>query len=138
MQYKSNEFFPIELARMGLKGFTLKYSIYGGIIGVSLQFFSDFYDRFFDTNRVTKYLTLGAFNGYFVGTILGWRYGWFYGMMTGFITGVIGSGFYETMNARVKGIKNLPPQYFDHVTEDEKRKHKLQEARIIGVPANFK
>ena len=132
MSFRSSEFLPFDNARLVLKAMAPKYALLGGGATLLGQILSDYYDRAIDSNKVTKYMTLGFVEAGIAGYMLtSWM--WFPCAIMGMSIGAILSAGKPTSFLRLRGETGMKAvEYIGKVSAEEKRKHALQEARIMG------
>lgn len=130
MSLRFSEFMPVEKSRIVLGNFMPQYMRAGAIISVFVEGTSWLYDAMIDSNKITKYCALGALQGATTGLLFG-NYGyWVGGAMIGLVGGALVC--YKPIALTSKqGDFGKSCEYLPHVTEEEKRKFKLQEARLI-------
>jgi hypothetical protein len=130
MSIRPTEYLPIKYSRIVFGNFMPQYASAGAIIALLVEGSSWFYDAVFDTNKLTKYMVLGGLQGATVGLLFG-NYGyWIGGTLMGFTAGCLlcyrPIHFYRSM-----GDFGSAAEYMPHVTDEEKRRYKLQEARLM-------
>mmetsp|Transcript_9339 Transcript_9339/g.17920 ORF Transcript_9339/g.17920 Transcript_9339/m.17920 type:complete len:222 (+) Transcript_9339:829-1494(+) len=126
---KPTEIFPVSYTRVLFSTFAPQYAVGGAVISTLMEGSSWLYDFVIDSNKLTKYVVLGGLQGATVGLLFG-NYGyWFGGALIGTALGTL-TCFKPWGFSRHTGDYGKAEEYMSHVTDEEKRKHRLQEARL--------
>lgn len=136
-QIKPSEFIPFNEFRLVITGTLWPYIMGGAFVGLNNSLADRVFDRAIDANSMTKYCFLGTTLGAFYSFIFG-RVGMIgIGAFGGFIAGAVyGGGRTNSWLQHIGDFGQNAEDYFAHVTEEEKLKHKLQEMRLMGYSGN--
>ena len=133
MSLRETDLFPTDNMRLILRTISPYYMAVGAGIAFGTSFLSELYDRIICSNKFTKFGMLGAIEGGLIFAIVGGYGTWTNGIIGGGILGIVSCALKTNPPTASFGDYGKAAEYMDHISEEDKKKFELQEARIMGL-----